>query len=455
MSMVCSPPASAAPVFVQRSCSGATPDPRMTCGTVTVPENRSAPNGRTIALNVVIVRAATRRAGAVPMFHLDGGPGVSATAAAPFYLGPGHVYAVTRDVVLVDQRGTGTSSPLHCRRLENRAASSDYDVSAVVTCRDELQSRADLTQYSTDNASVDLDEVRAALGHDQVDLWALSYGTRLAQVYMKRFPARVHAAVLVGFAPLDYRAPLYHALNAQRVLDLLFYDCARDDACGAKYPGLRTEWQAVLGRFEAGPVIATRQGTQSSIARGPFGELVRNMLVTAAGQRALPRLIHAAAGGDFNGFFAAIGGAAVPVAEGLYLSIVCSEAVSRIPADSGRFTAGTFLGVYRVERERGACASWPRYELADNFYTPSRGGAPILVMSGTMDHVTTPDWAREFCRSTAGCTLIAVPGMGHGPFDLDEWTGGDCFDRVAARFLEDPRTVNASCIADMRPPPFK
>ncbi len=427
----------------------------MTCGTVTVPENRSSPNGRTIALNVVIVRAATPRAGAVPMFHLEGGPGVSATAVGPFYLGPGHIYSATRDVVLVDQRGTGASSPQHCPRLENRAGwADDYDLAAVVTCRDDLQSRADLTQYSTDNASVDLDEVRAALGHDQVDLWALSYGTRLAQVYMKRFPARVHAAVLVGFAPLDYRAPLYHALNAQRVLDLLFYDCARDDACGAKYPALRTEWQAVLGRFEAGPMIATIRGTQVSIARGPFGELVRNMLATAAGQRALPRLIHAAAGGDFSGFVATSSGAAAPVAEGLYLSIVCSEGVSRIPRDSGRFAAGTFLGEYRVERERGACASWPHYDLADDFYVPPRGGAPILVISGTMDHVTTPDWAREFCTSTAGCTLVAIPELGHGPFDLDQWTEGDCLDRVASRFLDD-RTVNASCIAGMRPPSFK
>jgi pimeloyl-ACP methyl ester carboxylesterase len=451
------PPAAAgAPAFAQKPCPGPQPDSRMSCGTVTVAENRSAPGQRTIALNVVVVRAAKPRSDSVPLFHLDGGPGVAATAVAQFYLGPGEVYAATRDVVLVDQRGTGASAPLHCSQLEQRAPwAEEYPPADVAACRRELESRADLRQFSTDAAAADLDDVRAALGYRQIDLWALSYGTRLAQVYLKRFPAQVHAAVLVGFAPLDYRAPLYHAINAQRVLDLLFYDCARDDACGGKYPALRTEWQAVLARVGSGPVTAPRQGTEVSIARGPFGEIVRNMLTTAAGQRALPQLVHAAAGGDFSGFVAGRAGAAAPLAEGLYLSIVCSEAVPRIPADPARFAAGTFLGSYRVDEERGACTSWPRYQVADDFYAPPRGSAPILVMSGTMDHVTTPDWAREFCAATEGSTLVAIPGMGHGPFDFGQWTGAECFDRVAAEFLANPRSLDASCVAAMRPPAFK
>jgi pimeloyl-ACP methyl ester carboxylesterase len=297
--------------------------------------------------------------------------------------------------------------------------------------------------------------VRTALGYAQVDLWALSYGTRLAQVYMKHFPARVHAAVLIGFAPLDYRAPLYHAMNAQRVLDLLFYDCARDEACATKYPELRADWHRVLHRFDAGPVTATAQGGDVAVARGPFGELVRNMLTTAAGQRALPALIHAAVGGDVNGFVSTRAGAAVPLAEGLYLSIVCSEAMPRIPADATRFSAGTFLGSYRVENERVACAGWPVSPVGDDFYAPPRVSVPILVLSGTMDHVTAPEWAHDFCASTAGCRLVDVPELGHGPFDLDRWTEGDCIDRMAAAFLDDPRRLDTSCIGRMRPPAFK
>jgi pimeloyl-ACP methyl ester carboxylesterase len=345
---------------------------------------------------------------------------------------------------------------LHCPAAESRAPWTDrYVPSEIAACRVDLESRADLVQYSTDNAAADIDDVRAALGYERIDLWAVSFGTRLAQAYMKRFPARVHAALLTGFAPLDYRAPLYHALNAQRVLDLLFYECARDEACGSKYPNLRAEWDAVLRRFDAGPVAVAVKGEQVAVTRGPFTEIVRNILTTAAGQRGLPRLIHAAAGGDFSGFVSGRAGAAAPVAEGLYLSIVCSEAIPRIPQDPTRFVAGTFLADYRVAREREACARWPRYHVSEDFYTAPRADIPILVMSGTMDHVTTPDWAREFCASTPRCTLVNVPDLGHGPFDLDQWTGGECFDRIAATFLEDPRSVDASCIDHMRAPSFK
>src|SRR4051812_38177409 len=179
------------------------------CGSLTAAEDPAHPEGRKIPIRVVVVRALSPAPGAVPLFHLDGGPGVAASGAADFYLGPGSEYHRTRDVVLVDQRGTGGSNPLHCPALERRSPLDDYEpVELVAECRRELETRADLAMYSTEQAAADLDRVRAALGYDRVDLWALSYGTRLAQVYMKHFGARVHAGVLVGFAPLDYKAPL-------------------------------------------------------------------------------------------------------------------------------------------------------------------------------------------------------------------------------------------------------
>jgi pimeloyl-ACP methyl ester carboxylesterase len=182
-------------------------------------------------------------------------------------------------------------------------------------------------------------------------------------------------------------------------------------------------------------------------------EVVRNMLTTAAGQRRLPGLIHGAAAGDIGALLSGGGGA--PIADGAYLSIVCSEAVPRIPGDSAAFTNGTFLGDYRVRQERAACAQWARYGVADAFYAEPNTGVAILVISGTMDHVTSPEWAREFCAATRGCSLVSIPALGHGPFDLDEWTGGECFDRLAEGFLATPGRVDTACVGRMRPPPFK
>jgi hypothetical protein len=179
------------------------------------------------------------------------------------------------------------------------------------------------------------------------------------------------------------------------------------------------------------------------------------MLGTAASQRTLPALIHAAAGGDFTGFVASDDGRAAPVADGLYLSIVCSEAQPRIPADVTSFTSGTFLGSYRIDQERAACAHWTSYPVPSGFYAAPPGGVPVLIISGSMDYVAAPEWGWEFCRTTRGCSFVTIPGFGHGPFDLDRWTGGDCFDQMASGFFADPRHADFSCVARMRPPAFR
>jgi len=425
------------------------------CGTLIVPEDPARANGRTIALRMVVVPALSPTPGAAPLFHLDGGPGVAASGAAGFYLGPGAEYHRHRDIVLVDQRGTGGSNALPCPALQERTALDDYEpVELVAACRRELEARADLAQYSTERAAADLDAVRAALGYDRIDLWALSYGTRLAQVYLKRFRPHVRSAVLVGFAPLDYKAPLFHAVGAQRVLDLVLDGCQLDAECARRHPDLRAKWQAVLARLESGPVTFTKDGRTREIRRGPFGEAIRNLLVTAAGQRDLPDIIERAAAGDFSSLVAKSGGGP-PGAEGLYLEIACSEGGARITdEDVRRHTAGTFLGDYRVSRERAACAAWPTYPVPEEFYAPPAAGPPLLVVSGEMDHVTPPAWAEAFCSSLPSCQLLRIPALGHGPFDLDQWKNGECLDEVMLGFYEHPDTVATDCLRRMEPPAF-
>jgi pimeloyl-ACP methyl ester carboxylesterase len=429
------------------------------CGTLSVPEDPDHPEGRTIGLNVVVLRAIEPRPGAAPLFHLEGGPGVPASGAAGFYLGPGSGYRRTRDVVLVDQRGTGESSPLRCPALERRSPLQDYEpIDEVAACRRALEGQADLTKYSTSIAARDLDRVRAALGYERIDIWALSYGTRLAQTYLKAFATRVRSAVLVGFAPLAYKAPLFHAVAAQRVLDLVLDTCQLDAHCAARYPDLRREWRSLLERLEAGPILVASPGAGApavEIRRGPFGEALRTLLTTTAGQRRVPDIIHRAAQGDFSPFLEMVS-KGPPGAEGLYLTIACAEGGTRITdADVPRHTAGTFLGDYRVSRERAACAAWRTYAVPESFYAPPAGGAPLLVVSAEMDHVTPPAWAEAFCAATDSCLLLRVPALGHGPFDLDEWTHGECLDALMQGFYEHPGRIDADCLRGMKPPPFQ
>lgn len=395
------------------------------CGTVAMPDG--------VDVYVVVVKALKARAGATPMFHLEGGPGIPGTGAAAFYAEFGAMYRKDRDVVLIDQRGTGKSNPLRCPAIE--ALYETYPPDAVASCLHDLQAKTDLTKYSTEAAARDVDRVRQALGYNKIDIWAISYGTRLAQVYMKRFPDRVRSVVLIGTVLLDNKTPLFHAAAGQRMLDLLFYKCQIDADCSAKYPNLRAEWEKV------------------DEPHSLFAEGFRTMATTTAAQRKAPSLIHAAANGDRKPLLAALPKNSAAFATGLYLTIACSEGASRItPDDIARYTAGTFIGDFRVKEEMEACTQWPKYELPADFFTPVRSNARVLALSGEMDNVALPEWSAAVCSQMPNCRVLTVPDMGHGPFDLDRWSHSECFDNIAARFYEG--STDFSCLKEMRPPPF-
>lgn len=440
-----------APTFAARPCAPPLSDTVARCGVVEVPESR--PGGRAIALNVVVIPAATRTA-AAPVFHFEGGPGIAGTTGASFYVGS--PYQRRHDVVLFDMRGTGASHPLRCPALERRSPLEDmYADADVAACLRTLEGEADLPSYSTERAAGDVDSIRQALGYDRIDIWALSYGTRLAQEYLRRFGSHVERAVLVGFVPADYRPPLFHAANAQRALDLLFYKCQADASCNARYPRLRAEWAAVREAVRRG-VVVKRGVSQVALREGPFAEAVRTMLGTAARQRELPLVIHAAARGDFGPFLERLPTDSSAFAEGLYLSVTCSEGSARIlPEEVDRYTTDTFLGDYRVRQEQQACAQWPRSSPDARSFEPPASAPPLLILSGELDHVASPDWAARFCAAQPSCRLVSVPDMGHGPFDLDAWTNGACLDRMAADFLDNPLKLDVSCLKQMKPPPFR
>jgi pimeloyl-ACP methyl ester carboxylesterase len=260
---------------------------------------------------------------------------------------------------------------------------------------------------------------------------------------------------MAGFAPLDYRTPLFHAMNSQRVLDLLLYKCRADARCSTLYPKLQHEWGELLARLDHSPASVQWNGAMVSISRGRFTEEVRNSFGTAKGQRAFPAMVHAAFNGNFAPFLSAERKGPSPFATGLYLTIACSEGSSRItPADVERYTAGTFLGDYRVRQELSACAEWPRYKVSDDFFNPPANVPQVLVVSGEMDNVMSPDDAEQFCSRLQNCHLVVIPNLGHGPFDLDAWTGGDCYDQITARFLSDGTTEEA-CLKHMHPPAFR
>ena len=187
------------------------------CGTFVVPENRAEPNGRTVGLHVVVLPAFSKQVRKDAVTYLAGGPGGAATEQAASLNQQLVTLNLYRDILLVDQRGTGRSS----------------------------SHGGDVTQYGTRMAMDDLDAVRAALGYRQLDVIGGSYGATAAQVYLKLHPSSVRTLILAGATAIDVPFFDRYAVNAQRALDQLAKLCASDPTCGKTFPG----WSASSARW--------------------------------------------------------------------------------------------------------------------------------------------------------------------------------------------------------------
>jgi pimeloyl-ACP methyl ester carboxylesterase len=439
----------AAPAFAEKPC--ATPElvkAAARCGTVTVPENRDQSAGRRIGLNIVILPA-VGPATLTPLYDIEGGPGLPTTIHADFYLNFGGGYRQGRDIVLLDQRGTGGSNGLMCPEL---SAADDpfapmFPPEQVAECRASLEPQADLTRYGTAEAVTDLDDVRRALGHRHIDLFALSYGTTVALRYLATYPGKVRAAVLVGAAPATTMPPRAHAQVGDKMLRAIFVDCAADPACGAAYPNIAGD---------LAKAVALRQG-KSDPTPEIFLEKLRASAYSAAGARSLPYVIRQAASGDLSPFK---GASASPLAslyaDGMFLSVTCTESYPLMDYDKAAAEArATMFGDYRLRRQLDACKAWPAGKVARDHLEPVRSDAAVLLVAGDRDPVTPPEWAHEVARTLPHSRVVVIPALGH---TLDGLSGVDtCLDPLLIRFYTtaDARTLDTSCIATMQPPPFK
>jgi pimeloyl-ACP methyl ester carboxylesterase len=447
-----------------KPCRLAGIDEELFCGKFTVFENRKTRSGRTIDLNIVVLPALDQKTKAEPLFDLAGGPGVASTGAADFYAGPGKEVRRRHDVVLVDQRGTGQSNRLSIpqEKTPQHYLREMYPVDYVREMRHALEQRADLTKYTTSIAMDDLDDVRAWLGYDRINLFGWSYGTRAVLVYMRQHPEHVRSAILLCVAPTDLKMPLHHSETAERAMNLLLAECEQDAACHGAFPQIRDDWKNLLAQLEKQPARVeylppkTAAPTTVEIQRDVFAEKIRTWMYDRDRTARIPLIIHHAAEGDFAPFLQQAIGPSIPdfVADGMYLSVTCAEDVPFIDQEeAARLNAGNPFGNYRVFQQTRACGMWPRGEVPADFLEPVRSGAPVLIFSGNMDPVTPPKFGEEVVRYLPNGRHVIMPEAGHG---VDGLADPDCIDRIAIEFLDkrDAKNLDVGCVDRMARPPF-
>lgn len=432
-------------------------------------EDRERASGRRIGIRFVVIPGTGAGRAREAIVPLAGGPGQDATGSAG---GVARMLAGARegrDLLFMDHRGTGGSNPLPCEisvpgNLQSYLVEF-FTTEGVARCARALAPRADVRLYTSAHAAGDLEQLRAALGYERLDLFGGSYGTRTALVYLRRHPERVRSVLMQGAVPTDIRYPLTVAPDAQMAIDGVFADCARDARCRADFSDPAADLRTSLRRLDAGPVEArvvsplTGEVSTVRLSRERFTEALRYMTYGPAASSLVPVVLHHAARGDFG-----------PAAEqalywrmglvsassrGLYLAVTCPEDVAF--ADSARaerLARGTYLGSWRVRDQRGACAAWPHDRLDSSFVEPVRSEVPVLVLNGQWDPATASHHAQRMLRTLPNGRLVVIPGAGHGSYGL---VGAEaCETALMVQFIRtaDARGVDASCTERVRRPPF-
>lgn len=431
------------------------------CTGVTVPENRTTGRGRTITLRVAVLPARGADRAPDPVFFLAGGPGQAATV---FLRDPGigrNPLGERRDLVFLDQRGTGGSNPLLC----DLYPASDYDegrfadflpVARVRACRETLEARADLAQYTTAASVADLEDVRKALGYERINLSGSSYGTRLAMEYVRTHPDRVRTVTLGGAVPASLRMPEGFGRAAQDALDGLLAECLATDPCARAFPDIQRESKAVFERLARGPITTSLPGQAGAVrmTRSNVAEAIRYLTYSSRGASRVPALLHRAYEGDFSGIAAYLRDYRQPgTFEALYLSVTCAEDVPFLSPDAGARDAGTYLGEYRVRQQQAACAEWRRGTVPAWHGEPVRADVPVLMTTGLLDPVTPPAGADAVARTLPNSLLVKVPSGGHG---LRGLRGLDCLAGIERAFVERGTVagLDTACVRGISRPAF-
>lgn len=450
-------PATATPTtpVPTRSCHLPGVEEALRCLTLPVPLEPG--KGATLNLHVTIAPALRQGARPDPLFVLAGGPGEAGSDVLPLLSTAFKRVRATRDIVFIDQRGTGLSGKLECPSdADEDAQPSGLETDAALR-RCIAASKAPFAAYTTAAAARDIDAVRRALGYGKINLWGGSYGTRLAQAYARAYPDGVRTLLLDAVAAPDQVIPA-GGHDSQAALDQLFAQCAKDAACARAYPNLRGEFDALVGKLDAAPLKLTlpdprtARQVEVTMTSARLLDTVRNMLYAPADARRLPFLVHSASAGRWQPFVARRNLAADFSPDGspatlLHLAVVCAEDMPRFTPALAASDASPLTRTLG-DRLRGLCRAMNVPAVPAT--PPARITAPVLLLSGAQDPVTPPRRAQDAARFMDRAQLLTAPNVGHGVSQLG------CAPRLLRAFLDRPETkVDGACLNEIPAPTFQ
>lgn len=439
------------------------------CGSLQVPEDRSRTDGRRISLNIAWLPASGQSGGTEdPVFILAGGPGQAATEHAASITAALREVLKQRDIILVDQRGTGGSNPLDCRDATGEplpmSETEQTDLKGLTEyarqCAASLEGRADPRHYTTTDAVADLDAVREALGVDRINLVGASYGTRVGQQYAATHPDHTRTLVLDGVAPNDLVVGGEFAHTLEDALALQSAQCQKLAACKARFPtDMREQLRTVMAALEAAPVEveyrdpSTGEPRTDTVTADTVTTLAFLFSYAPQTSALLPLVIEEAANGRYGPLMSLTRMTTRNVGDqmtrGMQWSVLCAEDADRFRPDAR--AGDTLLGAEMADMFFAPCAVWPHGERPTGFNAPFESELPVLLLSGELDPVTPPRYGDRVAAGLPNGRHLVLQGQGHGAMGLG------CVPKLLGQFIEsaDAASLDIECLDTLSyVPPF-
>lgn len=447
------------------NCALALPGTNMTakarCGSIDVPENPADPQGRMISLNVAVAPATGKTIQPDPVFFFAGGPGQAASETWVMMQPVLRKIRKSRDIVMIDQRGTGGSNKLECKSEIEEDLNQEIDLDLVRAetekCLAELD--GDPRFYNTTIAMGDYNLVREAIGYDSINIMGVSYGTRAAQVYLRLFPETVRTMTLDSVVPMQLALGQEHSIMLDRSVENVFADCAADETCSALYPNQAEELNALLSDLRKQP----RQITIINPVSGETEEMrltadtlavaIRFLSYASETQALIPLLVHEAlTTGDLSRLASqailVMSGLNEMLSKGMELSVMCSEDYPFM--DFSVDYSNKLMGNLLLEIVKLQCSIWSYGEAPEGFHEPVVSDIPVLLMSGERDPVTPPLYASQTAETFPNSLNLVARGQAHSVMK------NTCLRDITTEFIEkgSVENLNISCVDQILPAPF-
>ncbi len=431
------------------------------CGVFSVKENPQDLSSKTIPLNVLLLPAVNHAPEKDPLFVIAGGPGQSAVTVADSLHFIFNEVRKNRDIVFVDQRGTGKSNPLDCE-LETEASQQLPEVEqeafaqqAITKCVDKIKNIS--VFYTTPYAASDLDVIRAELGYEKINLWGGSYGTRVVLEYMRRYPAQTRASVLDGLAPVDIALPWSMEADGLAALESLDEQCAKHLPCLNAYGDIVKKAKIVSDRLSIKPVAITiphprtQEKVLVNLSAEDFSSVIRLALYSRDLSSLIPRVISEAESGGYELFASLIYLAKsksdmAGVSYGMHYAVVCNEDYP-LYKNKNALESNVFLSAHSVQKYSKVCEQLPLGKMPEKYWEPIVSDLPALLISGAVDPVTPPRWGDLVKSRLKNAEHLIVPGGHHIV------TAEGCVAQLISAFIAkgDAHSLDSRCVQNIQP----